>query len=79
MIDDEIVGQRREITGETVATCDFCGLPVPRTSLVQVDGASRLAEPVETLHVCESCRARIERGEVLIDQDLAAGFEPADE
>ena len=79
MVDEEIVGQRREITGETAATCDFCGLPVSRMSLVRVEGASRLAEPVETLHVCESCRARIERGEVIIDNDLAAGLALADE
>jgi hypothetical protein len=79
MIDEEIVGQQREITGQSVAICDFCRLPVPRTSLVRVEGASRLAEPVEALHICESCRERIERGEFPLDEEIAAGLQESEE
>jgi hypothetical protein len=79
MVDDEVVGQVREVTGQTVVSCDFCGQPVPRTSLLRVAGVSALSEPVEALHVCDACRARIKEGEIPFDEEIAAGLQAAEE
>jgi hypothetical protein len=79
MIDEETVGQQREVTGETVVACDFCGRPVPRSALVRIAGANGQAEPVEALHVCDDCRARIEEGDVPFDEEVSAALQDAAE
>lgn len=79
MVDEEVVGLEREFTGEKIASCDLCGRPVPQPSLIRLAGLTSLSEPVEVLHACEDCRARIEQEEVPFDEEIAAGLQAAEE
>ena len=77
MVDAEVIGQEREITGEDLVLCDFCGQPVPGSSLIRVAGVPEMSEPVEALNACEDCRLRIEQEELSFDEEIAAGLQAA--
>ena len=78
-MDEDVIGLEREISGEEIVVCDFCGQAVPRSSVVRAGGVSGLAEPVEALHACADCRIRIEQEEMPFDEEIAAGLRSAQE
>jgi hypothetical protein len=47
--------------------------------LLRVAGVSGRSEPVEALHVCEACRARIAAEDVSFEAEIAAGLQAADD
>lgn len=79
MVDEDVAGLRRALTGEPMALCDLCGRAVPPSSLVKHSGLASVAEPVEIIHVCAECRARIALDDVPFDEEIAAGLQEADE
>jgi hypothetical protein len=79
LVDEEIAGHHHEVTGERLAICDLCGRPVPRAALVRHAGVPGVAEPVEVLHICPECQARLEIDDVPFDQEIAAGLQEADD
>jgi nucleotide-binding universal stress UspA family protein len=79
MTDDEQAFQEHEVIGEEVASCDVCGRPVPRALLVPIAGKAALAEPVEELHVCETCRMAIEQEELPFEEEIGAGLQDVEE
>ncbi len=72
-MDEELIGQLREISGSAVVTCDLCGLPGSATAMVVVDGRRGAAEPVEQLRLCASCRQLMEA------DGLPVGLETSEE
>ena len=80
MVDfEETVGLRRELFGETIATCGLCRRPVTAATLVPASGVAHLGEPDDLLHICPDCEARIAAGELTFEDAVAAGLEEADE
>ncbi|MCC6792472.1 MAG: hypothetical protein IT336_12350 [Thermomicrobiales bacterium] len=63
-MDDELIGQMRDVTGERIETCDLCGRPIVQAAVVPL-------EPNEQVKVCESCHQRLEADElpVALDED----------
>lgn len=68
MTDDELVWQRREITGTAVHVCENCGRPVSGSLLRQAadettpDGGSGM-------RICADCLEAIERGTAPLELD----------
>jgi hypothetical protein len=77
-VDEETIRQQREVTGETVVTCDLCGRPVPEAETITLAGRRGLAEPVENIRVCPACRATIAREEVPFAEEEAANVHVAE-
>jgi hypothetical protein len=75
VVDEEVVGQRSEVTKENLVACDLCGQYVERSSLIRHAGFADVSEPVEVLHVCEDCHTRIEQEEIPFDEEIAAGLQ----
>lgn len=78
-MDEDLIGLEREMTGEQLVTCDFCGQLVPRSSLIRIEGRAGMAEQVEALHACGECRRRIAQGELPFEEEIAAGLQEADD
>jgi hypothetical protein len=79
VVDEDVVGLERNLTGDELMVCEFCGQPVARSSVVRVAGVPHQSEPVEALHVCEACRARIVAEDVAFEAEIAAGLQAADD
>ena len=79
MIDEDVVGLAREVTGESLVVCDLCGQPVAASSLLPLAGRAGGAEPVEAIRACPECRRRIEQDEISFDDEIAAGLQAADD
>ena len=73
-MDEDIVGLQRAVTGKDLAVCDLCGAPETGLSVVR-----KVAEAGEYVHVCRECRDRMERDELPIDAEIAAGLPVGDE
>lgn len=71
MTDNELLGQMREITGQTVPVCDLCGRPIQAEF---VTDARRYVEPDGALRICADCRELHARGNEplteLFDDDI---------
>jgi hypothetical protein len=76
---EDVIGPERELTGEKLAPCDICRLPVPQASLVRFAGRPGVAEPVEVLHLCSDCHARVDQGDVSFEEQIAAGLQEPDD
>lgn len=72
-MEDEQVGQRREIGGGRIGTCDLCGKPGQQLTLTTRDGTARLGEPDVPQHVCDDCLRQLARGEYPLEPEE---FEP---
>ena len=68
MIDEELVWQRREITGTTVHVCENCGRPVGETLLYLAD-AETTADGGPGMRICADCREAIGRGTAPVELD----------
>jgi hypothetical protein len=71
-MDDELIGQMREITGETFATCDLCGKPTASSTIVVMERRSS-GSPEAEARVCPDCLRRLEADELPVgpDPDIA--------
>jgi hypothetical protein len=78
MVDEDVIGEKRDLTGENPAICDFCGQLVPRSSLFLRAGVPGVSEPVEVLRICTDCRTRVEQEEIPFDEEIAAGLQAAE-
>ena len=67
MIDNELARQLREVTGETVASCDLCGQPVEEPIAVALNRQAATGVADRLVRVCGSCFERIERGELPVN------------
>jgi hypothetical protein len=79
VIDEETIGPARDVMGEPLEPCDLCGQVAPRLYVIRLSGFSAIAEPVEMISVCESCRLRVEQDDVPFDEEIGAGLQAADE
>lgn len=61
MIDDELVWQRREVTGESAHVCERCGRPMS-ANLVRQAADETTADGGGGMRVCADCVDAIERG-----------------
>lgn len=66
MVEEELIGQQRDIAGTPVGTCDGCGRTMERTALTTVTEAHPAVEQTEEFHLCAECRAALERGEITL-------------
>jgi hypothetical protein len=72
-MEEELVGQRRDIGGGRVGTCDLCGKPDQNLTLTSRDGTGQLGETDLPVHVCGDCLRRLAEGEFPVEPDE---FEP---
>lgn len=71
-MDEELVGQLKEISGDTVAVCELCGTPADALTVVVMERRSS-GVPESDVRVCASCLRQIEAGELPVepaDDDL---------
>jgi hypothetical protein len=61
MIDEELIWQKREVTGEAVLACENCGRPVSATLLRDVPDETT-ADGGAGMRICAACLEAIERG-----------------
>ncbi len=79
VVDEDVIGPYRELTGAKLIICDLCRQPVAQAVLIRREGLPGLSEPVDILHVCEDCRARMEQEEVPFDEEISAGLQAAED
>jgi hypothetical protein len=77
-MDDESVGQRRELAGNTAVLCDLCGRPTTRGGLSDVAVDRGAGEPVEAIRICPACGRALEAEELPYDAEITAGLRDAD-
>ena len=72
-MDEELIGQLREVTGERILTCELCGRPTAEADIVVLERRSPL-EPEEGLRICSACKRQMEASElpVEIEKDVEA-------
>jgi hypothetical protein len=73
-MDEDVVGLQRALTGEDLSVCDLCGRAEMHVSVVR-----NVAEAGEYVHVCRECRDRLERDDLPINAEIAAGLPAAEE
>lgn len=78
-MEDDVVGLQRVVMGQDTLVCELCGQPGAAASMERIEGARSPAGPVEYLRVCRDCRDLVERGEILLDAEIATGPETADD
>jgi hypothetical protein len=78
-MDEDLGGFERTSTGDELAVCDVCGAMVFHVELVRLAGQRGMAEPIETVQVCDACRVRIADAEIPFDAEIAAGLQAAEE
>ena len=78
-MEDDVVGLHRVVAGHDTEVCDLCGQAGAAVSMERIEGVRSLAGPVDYLRVCRDCRDLVERGEILLDGELATGPEGADD
>jgi hypothetical protein len=71
MMDEELVGQLREISGDTFVACDLCGKPVDGVTVVVLERRSSGA-PETGVRICASCRRQMQAGELPLEPDEIA-------
>ena len=74
-MDEELVGQLREISGETIVACDLCGKPVDGVTVVVLERHSSGAPETE-MRICASCRRQMDSGELPLDPDEIPAASP---
>lgn len=67
-MDDELVGQLKEISGDAIAVCELCGKPTDTLTVVVIERRSS-GTPETDVRVCASCHRQIEAGELPLDPD----------
>ena len=73
-MDEDIVGLQRAVTGKDLAVCDLCGAPDTGLSVVR-----NVAEAGIACMSAGVSRAEMERDELPIDAEIAAGLPVRDE
>lgn len=71
-MDEELIGQMRDVSGDVLVTCDLCGKPVDQMTTVVLERRSSGA-PDDSVRVCAVCHRQIEAGELPLepaDDDL---------
>lgn len=72
-MDEEYVGQLREVGGRALAACDLCGVPVLKTSLVVMSARRTHGEPVEQVRACSACSRLVEADALPLDAEADSG------
>jgi hypothetical protein len=70
-MDDELIGQLREVTGERISTCELCGRPTVESDIVVLERRSPL-EPEEGLRICSVCKRQMEANELPVEVEKDA-------
>lgn len=72
-MDEELIGQLREVTGERILACELCGRPTAEADIVVLERRSPL-EPEEKVRICTACKRQMEANElpVQIEKDPEA-------
>jgi ribosome-binding protein aMBF1 (putative translation factor) len=75
-MDEELIGQLREVSGDRIVTCDLCGRPTSEVSVVVLERISP-ADPEAEVRVCPACRRQMEADDlpITIEDGLKAGPE----
>jgi hypothetical protein len=77
MIDEELIWQRRDITGETIRVCENCGRPMDASLLRRADDETT-ADGGAGMRICPDCLNAMARGtdpvELDDDDDLVPVF-----
>lgn len=68
MIDDELIRQQREITGETVHVCENCGRPL-RAGFLRRATDDTTADGGGGMRICPDCLDAIGRGTDPVELD----------
>jgi hypothetical protein len=68
MIDEELIWQRREITGETVHVCENCGRPVSAYLLRQAEDDTT-DDGGAGMRICPACYEAIASGTAPVELD----------
>ena len=75
-MDEELVGQQRDVSGDVLVTCDLCGKPVDMVTTVVLERRSSGA-PDDSIRVCAACNRQIEAGELPLEPADDDFVEPA--
>lgn len=75
MIDEELALQFRDVTGDAITVCERCGRPMTRATSLSPELVNPGALD-EVMLLCGDCIARIERGDVVLEDELAPDDEP---
>jgi len=67
-MDEEQIGQLREVSGTTALICELCGKPSSEVSVVVMERRSSGA-PASEMRICPSCRRHLEAGDLLLELD----------
>jgi hypothetical protein len=65
-MDEELIGQRRELGEERTVVCDLCGKPTTEATVVVLERRSSGAPDTEA-RVCPDCRRRLAAGELPVE------------
>lgn len=65
-MDDELVGQRRDVTGERAQTCELCGRPIAQADVVVLERLTSM-EPETELRICSACKQQMEANELPVE------------
>jgi hypothetical protein len=76
-VDEELVGQLSDVSGDVLGTCDLCGKPVDAVTTVVLERRSS-GEPDDSVRVCPACHRQIEAGELPLVPADSDHFEAAD-
>ena len=71
-MDEEQIGQLREISGSTITVCELCGKPSAEVSVMVIERRSS-GHPETEMRICPSCRRQLEAGELPLDPDELDG------
>ena len=75
-MDEELIGQMREVSGGSTMRCDLCGMPHAAATMLVVSGRRPSGEPVDRVRACPACRAQLEADEAPFEAVAEAGRFP---
>jgi hypothetical protein len=78
-MDDETVGMRHELAGDSPALCDLCGRPIAAGDLADLAVDHGMGEPVEQIRACRACNRTAEAADLPYDAEIGAGLRDADD
>lgn len=67
IMDDDIVGLRRELGEREIEVCEVCGRPVLREGMRVLPVDRGAGEPVEAVRICEGCGRALDAGDLPVD------------
>jgi hypothetical protein len=68
-MDEELIGQLREVSGDKIVTCDLCGIPTAEVTVVVLERLSPM-DPENEIRVCAACRRQLEADELPVTTEL---------